>query len=225
MRRPAGNKGGQVDFGTEVYLSLVDLGFHPSAPAGWTLDVQTTCLSRDLPHRLPFGGGQPRLQLSAGGGPLAPLVCLTPPTRTLRPALKHGTGWRLVSHLVLNQLSLQGDEAAAALREILKLYDFTDSADTRSRIDGVVGVRSRRVVGRVRDRRQTEAFTRGVEITIQFDEDRFSGTGLFLFASVLERFLALYCTVNSFSRMIATTTKREGELHRWPPRAGTRTLL
>jgi type VI secretion system protein ImpG len=224
-RRPAGHKQGQVDPGTEVYLSLVDLGFQPSARAGWTLDVETTCLNRDLPHRLPFGGGQPRLQLTEGGGPLAPLACLTPPTRTLRPALKHGTGWRLVSHLVLNHLSLEGDEAASALREILKLYDFTDSADTRARIDGVVGVSSRRVVGRVRDRRQAEAFTKGVEVTVRFDEDRFSGSGLFLFASVLERFLALYCSVNSFSRLIATTTRREGELHRWPPRAGTRVLL
>jgi type VI secretion system protein ImpG len=224
-RRPGGYKGGQVDFGTEIYLSLVDLGFQPSAPAGWTLDVETTCLNRDLPYRLPFGGGQPRLQRSEGGGPLAPLVCLTPPTRTLRPALKHGTGWRLVSHLVLNHLSLEGDEAAAALREILKLYDFTDSADTRGRIDGVVGVSSRRVVGRVRDRRQAEAFTKGVEVTVRFDEDRFSGSGLFLFASVLERFLALYCSVNSFSKMIAATTRREGELRRWPPRAGTKTLL
>ena len=224
-RRAVGYKGGQVDLGTEVYLSLVDLGFQPSAPAGWTLDVETTCLNRDMPHRLPFGGGQPRLQRSEGGGPLAPLLCLTPPTRTLRPALRHGTGWRLISHLVLNHLSLEGDEAAGALREILKLYDFTDSADTRARIDGLVGVSSRRVVGRVSDLRQGEVFTKGVEVTIQFDEDRFSGSGLFLFASVLEHFLALYCSVNSFSKMIATTLQREGELNRWPARAGTKTLL
>ena len=70
-----------ADHGTEVFLTLVDLDFQPSAPGGAVLDVQTTCLNRDLPHRLPFGGDQPRLQLSEGGGPLAPLVCLTPPTR------------------------------------------------------------------------------------------------------------------------------------------------
>ncbi|HYT94443.1 MAG TPA: type VI secretion system baseplate subunit TssF [Gemmataceae bacterium] len=224
-RRPAGRKEGQVDFGTEVFLTLVDLGFQPSAPADWTVDVETTCLNRDLPFRLPFGGDQPRMQLSEGGGPLAPLVCLTPPTRTLRPAFRHGARWRLISHLVLNHLSLEGEEGTSALREILKLYDFTDSADTRSMIDGVVRVSSRRIVGRVRSRREVEAFGKGVEVTVQFDEDRFSGSGLFLFASVLERFLALYCTVNSFTRLIATTTRREGELHRWPPRAGAKILL
>jgi type VI secretion system protein ImpG len=224
-RRQAGRAEGQVDFGTEVFLTLVDLGFQPSAPADWTLDVETTCSNRDLPHRLPFGGDQPRLQLSEGGAPLAPLVCLTPPTRTLRPALGHGARWRLISHLVLNHLSLEGGEGADGLREILKLYDFTDSADTRALIDGVVRVDSRRVVGRVRGGRGSEAFARGVEVTVQLDEDRFSGSGLYLFASVLERFLALYCSVNSFSRLIVTTTRREGELCRWPARAGTRVLL
>src|SRR5262249_26149197 len=53
-RRPAEGDADFVDHGTEVYLSLVDLGFNPQAPADWTLDVTTTCLTRDLPYRLPF---------------------------------------------------------------------------------------------------------------------------------------------------------------------------
>src|SRR5207253_11265393 len=89
------------DASTELHLSLVDLNFQPTAPADWTLDVETTCLNRDLPGRLPFGGGQPRLLLSESGAPLAPLVCLTPPTRTLRPALRQGARWRLLSPLTL----------------------------------------------------------------------------------------------------------------------------
>ena len=84
---------------------------------------------------------------------------------------------------------------------------------------------SRRAVGRVRDRRQAEAFTKGVEVTVRFDEDRFSGSGLFLFASVLEHFLALYCSINSFSKMTATVEGRKGELRRWPPRMGEKVLL
>jgi type VI secretion system protein ImpG len=89
----------------------------------------------------------------------------------------------------------------------------------------VVRVSSRRVVGRVRGRHSLEGFGKGVEVTVQLDEDRFSGSGLFLFACVLERFLALYCSVNSFSRLVATTTQRKGELRRWPPRAGAKVLL
>ncbi len=31
---------------------------------------------------------------------------------------------------------------------------------------------------------------------IEFDEEKYAGTGVYLFASVLERFLGLYCSVN-----------------------------
>ncbi len=91
-------------------------------------------------------------------------------------------------------------------------------------IDGIVSVRSRRVVGRVAGDLRG-GFCRGIEVAIHFDEDRFAGSGVFLFASVLERFLGLYCSINSFSKLIATTNKREGELRRWPPRAGETVLV
>ena len=201
-----------------------------AAPAGWTLDVTTTCLNRDLPHELPFGGGQPRLQFSEGGALVSGISCLTKPTRTLRPAAKHGAMWRLISHLSLNHLSLadpaggREQERAEALREILKLYDFTDSAETRRMLEGVLRVSTRPDVGRPQGA-SAGALCRGVEVTVQFDETCFSGSGLFLFASVLERFLALYCTVNSFTRFVATVEGREGELRRWQPRVGEQVVL
>lgn len=223
-RRPAGHAAGQVDRGTEMFLSLVDLDFLPAAPARWTLDVETTCLNRDLPRRLPFGGGQPRLQLSSGG-PVGGIRCLTPFTPTLRPALHRGTLWRLISHLSLNHLSLVDSEhGAEALREILKLYDFADSAETRRMIEGVLSVRGRRVVGRVAGG-AASGFCRGFEVTVHFDEERFSGSGVYLLAAVLERFLGLYASLNSFSQVVATTNKRQEVMCRWPPRAGEKTLL
>ena len=224
MRRAAEGTAALGDRGTEVYLSLVDLNFQPSAPANAVLDIETTCLNRDLPHRLPFGGDQPRLQLSEGGALVSRITCLLPPSRTVRPALKQGTLWRLISHLSLNHLSLLEDQGKPdALREILKLYDFGDSAETRKMVNGIDRVASRRIVGTVRTDGPV-SFCRGVEITVQFDEEQFTGSGLFLFATVLERFLALYCTVNSFSKMIATTRGRQGELRRWPPRMGENVL-
>ncbi len=224
-RRPAGQAGQPRADGSEVYLSLVDLGFDPSAPANGTLDVETTCLSRDLPHQLPFSAGESAFRLAAGG-PIARITCLTGrPTKTLRPALKRGAVWRSISHLSLNHLSLvDGEEGADALREILKLYDFADSAETRSMIDGILSVRSRRVVGRVPGDVRG-GFCRGVEVTVHLDEDRFAGSGVFLFASVLEHFLGLYCNINSFSKLIVTTNRREGELRKWLPRAGEMILL
>lgn len=213
---------GKRDDGTEVYLSLVDLDFHAKAHAGWTLDVEATCLNRDLPARLPVS---PKLTLSDGGGAVRGIRCLTPPTATLRPPRGGGAAWRLVSHLNLNQLSLTGGESGTdALREILRLYDVRGSDENRDMIEGVLSVQAREsstrvVIGGI------PGFCRGTDIAVHLDEQRFAGSGVYLFGCVLERFLALYCTINSYVRLAITTNTRPGELRRWKPRAGDRTLI
>jgi type VI secretion system protein ImpG len=223
-RRQAGSSGGKTDPGTEVYVALVDLGFNPAAPAEWTLHVDAHCLNRDLPHRLPFGPDEPFLQLPEGG-PIGRIRALLPFTPTYRPALRHGARWRLISHLCLNHLSISDEaEAADALKEILRLYDLADSPATRSIIDGVVQVASRRVTGRAGGGGPA-GVCRGVQVRVKFDETRFEGQGLFLFASVLERFLALYTNVNSFSQLVAVAARGDREIKKWPPRAGDRPLL
>ena len=210
-----------VDRGTEVYLSFVDIGFNPAAPIDWTVSVRATCMNRDLPARLPFGGGQPKLQLTEGSGLVTRINCLTPPTSTIRAHLREEGLWRLVSHLTLNHLSLtDGPDGADALREILSLYDFTESAATRSHIEGIRSVSGKRVLGRAHG-----AVCRGVEVGIEFDEDRYTGNGLYLFASVLDRFFTLYASVNTFTRTVVTVARREGVFKRFPARAGDQIVL
>lgn len=63
-----------------------------------------------------------------------------------------------------------------------------------------------------------------MEIQVDFDENKYTGTGAFLVASVLERFFALYTGMNSFTRLIAKTTQADGILKKWPPRAGSELL-
>ncbi|WP_119459033.1 type VI secretion system baseplate subunit TssF [Rhodospirillaceae bacterium SYSU D60014] len=220
---------GARDPGTDMFLSLVDLDFNPAAPADWIVSVDTTCLNRDLPAKLPYGGGHPHLQLAEGASAVTSVTCITPPTPTLRPPMREGGRWRLISHLTLGHLSLiDHEEGADALREILKLYDFRDSQDTRAIIDSVLGIRSRRGTARAPSQALSQdagAFCRGVEIDIEFDDRRFSESGLFLLASVLERFLALYASINSFTRLTAKVRGRPGILRKWRPRAGDRILL
>jgi type VI secretion system protein ImpG len=223
-RRAAGYAEGQFDYGTELYLSLVDLNFSPSRAAEWTIDVETTCLNRDLPNSLQFGGGPPRLQLTSGAA-LASAECITAPTPTLRPALRHQTVWKLISHLTLNYLSLvDSDNGAAALREVLALYDPFSTTETRKIIQGVTNVAARRVVSRVSGG-AAAGFCRGIEVTMDLDEGSFSGSGMYLFSAVMERFFALYSTLNSFSKTIVKANRRPGIAFQWPPRAGERVLL
>ena len=68
-------------------------------------------------------------------------------------------------------------------------------------------------------------FVRGVETTITMDEEQFVGVGYFLFACVLERFLAMYASLNSFNQLSLRTEQREETVREFSPRAGTRELL
>jgi len=218
-RRPSPRKG---DAGTEVYLALVDLDFEPRLPATETLTLHVTCSNRDLPAKLPFGGDRGDFEIE-GAAPLARIRCLIKPTGTVRPPLRRAAQWRLISHLSLNHLSLT-EGGPEPLKEILKLYDFADSAVIRQQIAGITKLSSRRVVRRP-ESFPWNGFCRGTEVTIEFDEDKYVGTGVFLFASVLEKFLGLYASLNSFTQLVATTRQREEPLKRWPPRAGERILL
>jgi type VI secretion system protein ImpG len=227
-RRPSFQEG---DRGTEVILNLVDLDFDPRVPAEAVLVVRTTCLNRDLPRRLQQAGDELALELEQVA-PLSGLHCLRAPTPTLRPPLRRGAHWRLLSHLNLNHLSVaDAAEGRDALREILRLYDFSDpeagqqlAAVTGKVIDGILSVGSRPAVGRTGGP-TASGFARGVEVTVEFDPENYVGTGMFLFACVLERFLGLYVTINSFSQLVGRSKQGEGYFKKWPPRAGEQPLL
>ena len=139
----------------------------------------------------------------------------------MRPPARRGLEWRLISHLSLNHLSIV-ENGGEALREILRLYDFSDDPAIRRQIAGITDVRSGSCVSRVNSDVGV-TFCRGTDVTLEFDEEQYVGTGVFLLASVLQRFLGLYSAVNSFSRVTAKT--RKGVIKQWPPLAGEQILL
>jgi len=225
-RRPAGDAGGDLRApGTEMFLTLVDLDFSPVRPADTVLHIDTTCTNGDLPGRMGPRGEQVRFHMPGGAGAVSEIRCLLPPTPTRRPDMKHGQTWRLISHLTLNHLSLDvRDASAESLKEILRLYDVLDSTDTRDMIDGIVDVRCRRGVARVGG--AAGGFCRGLDVEIVLDDDKFTGSGVYLFAAVLNHFFGLYVSINSYSRFRAATRRREERGHwwTWPPRAGEQPL-
>ena len=111
------------------------------------------------------------------------------------------TAWHLISHLSLNYLTLVDSnekEGAAALRSLLKLYGDYCNASIAKQIEGLLSVSSKTIVRRI----STEGpivFGRGLEITLNFEEAAFEGSGIFLLGAVLEQFLARYVSINSFT--------------------------
>ncbi len=210
------------DEGTDLYLSLVDLSGRPVTPNVDSLTVRTICSNRDLPSRLPFGNEAGDFELQ-GAVPLKRIVALIKPTDTLRPALAQDSLWRMISHLSLNYLSLV-EQGREALQEILRLYNFTGSPYLEKQIEGLVSLTSRRHFARVVSQ-DGVAFARGTQVDMEFDEEQFVGGGVYLFAAVLEHFLGLYVSMNSFSQLRARTRQRKEILKQWPPRAGRKILL
>ena len=209
----------------QTYLSIVDLNFDAETIDQHILRVRALCTNNDEPSKLPSGSGQPHLSCTKISPPVNNIESITPPSAILNPALGKNSRWKLISHLNLNYLSLSSsEESLKSLKELLRLYDFKDSPTTRAQIDSILSIKTEPMTAPIFVRGQT-ALCRGTQITIVFDEQLLVGSSIYLFASILERFFGLYCSVNSFTRLVAKIKGKEGVLKKWPPRAGVKALV
>ena len=214
----------------EMRISLVDLDFRPDHPADSVLNLNLLCTNGDLPASIPYGGGLPAVSFVGGGGGVEKIACITPLTPTRRNRWRDGARWRLVSHLALNHLSLQSDgDGTETLREILRLYDLTESDETRALIEGIHRVRVRPGTARYPAGPGAppwaSAVCRGMEVEVELDPARFSGNGMLMMGNLLNEFLSQYGAINSFTRLTVRVRGQSGVLKRWPARAGALPLL
>lgn len=224
-RRHAKLGNNQRDEATDVFISLADINFNPDLPDDRTLSLDTICSNRNQPASLPFSTEHPRFFCVDSAPPCSQIRCLTQPTASVRPPLRNNARWRLISHLSLNHLSITGgDEAVVALKEILHLYDFKESSINRAQIDSINRISTHAINAPLTIDGRT-SLCRGLEIEIELDDIQLSGNSRYLFATVLEHFFALYCSINSFSRVLVKLKNKEGFLKKCPPRAGEKVLL
>jgi type VI secretion system protein ImpG len=207
---------------TDLYVTLVDTTGRPIHPDADTVTVRCTCTNFTLPSRLPFGNEQGDFELE-GVSAIRRIVVLRKPTATLRPPSGKGAFWRLISHLSLNHLSLV-EEGKEALQQILALYNFSESAYLRNQIAGIKSVNSAPHYARLITENGIAA-ARGTHVDMELDEEQFVGGGVYLFASVIERFLGTYVSMNSYTQLTVNTLQRREVLREWPPRAGQQILM
>lgn len=212
--------------GSEVYLSIVDADQAPYSSNLSQLDLRVMCTNRDLPIAMPVGKSSTDFTLESGA-PVRSIRCLAGPTEP-KPSFSETTGersWRLISHLSLNYLSLvDGDgKGAAALREMLSLYQEAYATDAVRQSEGLVSVNAKPIVQRL-SQRGPLTFGRGLEVTVTCDESRFEGSGVFLLGAVLSDFFSKYVSINSFTQTVLRTLER-GEVMKWPINIGRRQNL
>src|SRR5258708_15938585 len=161
----------------------------------------------------PWGNEEADFGMREGGAAVKKVVRLKKPANSLRPPVGRSALWRFISQLSLNYLSLVED-GKEALQEILKIYNFTDSAYSEQQIRGIAAMRSHKHFSRVVSENGV-AFARGVPVEMDIDEEQFVGGGAYLFGAVLEHFLGTYASLNSFSPLVPRPTQRRRLINQW----------
>lgn len=204
---------------TEVYLSVA---YPRSAgvPQTETLSIDLYCTNAHLPESLQLGDISQPTETSPS---LLDFKNIHPPTAAVQPPIGKDLLWRLLSHLSLNYLSMCNRDN---LKALLNLYIFPG---TRNRASVVAN--NKRVEGLLdlsavtADRLVRGQMMRGRQLSIKADGANFASYGdLYLFGTILDRFLASYSSINSFTQC-TLEDQHTGETYRWPMRIGDRLLL
>ncbi len=222
--------------GTETFLSLFEPPGTEESQAVQRLSIRALCSNRHLPEYLPISGSSEdffltddvSLRFACLSGPTPPreqLADLEP--EDVRRAAKGDVNWRLISYLALSAFGLDGRDrsgnGAVALRELLSIFADMSDGITHRQVEGIEAMTTRSITRMIRGR---DGFhpARGTEITLTFNEDAYEGSGITVMGAILDRFLAEYAPVNSFTQTVIVSRQR-GRLHVWPPRTGSGPLL
>ena len=210
-------------------LAIADGASQPSpgglaAAAGASVRLQLTCCSRNLPEALGWAGpGEEQAEfILAGHATQAQARPLRRPSPRLPPPAQEGRLWPILAHLAMNQPALARLDRAG-LEGWLALYPGAGNAAWARQLRGLRRVEALPAT-RLLSQDGMPQITRGLRVELGFGPTALEGGGPWLFAAVLERFLAQLCPWDSF---IETSLCREDgvELLRWPPRRGTAPLL
>lgn len=180
-----------------------------------TLSLELTCTNRMLPLELGVGDIGYPTDSADQSSDCTNIIHVSPP---YMPPLEGDILWRLLSNMALNYIPLT---SISALRGILATYDFKAIHDKRrakvleQTLQGMKAINSAET-----DRIYRGMPLRGSITTLTLNKRHFCSEGdMFLFASVINEFLALYSTVNSFHQLIVQEEKT-GEQFQWKPRLG-----
>lgn len=216
--------------GTETWITYYE---PPDEAEAALLFVRTLCSSRHLPEILPLAEGtfhlleNRQVKLACVVAPSAPRDAVAEIEGDGPHRMQAGDNyWRLISLLSLSYRGLAGLDGLGnvdALREMLRLFSDVSDQLTDAQI---MALHDMRVRSTVRTVERPDGFfpARGVEVTLVFDEDKMDRETMVTLGAVLDRFLADYAAVNSFTETVVLDRK-EREVTRWPARGGSGPLI
>jgi len=185
-----------------------------------TLSVKISCTNARLSERLQLG------EISQGSDNSPELTTfknIIPCTMQIDAPVDENSLWQFISHLSINLLTLADIKT---FKEMLQLYMFPNSRD-RSRV-----AKNQKKIDAIEDFEiyPVDMVSRGYllkghKVKMGVRQDYFASLGdLYLFCSVIFRFLSSYTSLNTFVEL-EVKEKITGESLKWAPILGNKKLI
>lgn len=202
----------------ETYISLV---YPPEVEiTNETLSLKLTCTNRNLPEKLKLGDVSRPTNSSPERFSFANV---TPITGAVETPFGEKLLWDVISHAVLNIVSLKDIEN---LQAIFRLYNSMRTHDNATKtinerqIDGMLDL-----LVEPENRLYRGMNMQGQQVKLVCQQDNWGSLGsLYLWGCVLERFLAGYAAINTYTRF-EIEDKSKGISLKWPLRQGLKPRL
>ncbi|EAN0332952.1 type VI secretion system baseplate subunit TssF [Salmonella enterica] len=206
------------DRGMNMFIGFADLRGERATPAADVVKLNVMCTNRDIPQQL--NNGHPEGDFDAECAlPGVKVIGLIRPRPPLRPQQDCSQGWRMATQLNLNHMLLGGDVGAQRLRETLELYNLQNDATVSRLIALLRHIDIAPLCARL-ELADPYSLARGLEVVLTFQAQAEEYVDFYLFCSVLERFIALYAPVNSFTQVVTCLEGGNHSKRRWPRRSG-----
>lgn len=210
--------------GDEVFVNFSDFEL-PGIRDRFLLTPTVLCTNRAAPEYLPYGGGQPYWKFRDVAHDLIEGVqCIRPITATYYRDRTQQERADLAEHVAINQIGLSDPEQSLAnLKQMLSIYGFANQFSSEFIERGLIRVDTKTVTRRFPNALR-HSFCRGIDYQLTVDEDYLGEHELFVFGSVLQRFLTKSCALNSFVEL-RIHSKQNGEMLTWQPMLGNKPIL
>lgn len=211
-----------ADTGRTAALRLA--GAHGAALTGGDLEslmTDVTCFNGDLPRSLPVGASDGDLRLEGKTRTTKKIALLDVPTAVTRLRRTDGALWQLIGQQTAHAIRLN-QTGLPVLKQMLRQFAALSPQQARH-IEGITSLRHRPVMTLVA-RAPQPAMVRGIEITLEIDEQLFVANSVAVFAGVMERYFAPYASTNSFVQLVIQSNNGSS-LWRGEPIRGASPLL
>ncbi|WP_237932228.1 type VI secretion system baseplate subunit TssF [Buttiauxella sp. S19-1] len=193
----------------------------PNRPPSLLPEVVTLsvlCTNHNIPNQLQYGRPEGDFEAEASIAALN-IVALTHPTRSISFSDRNAVNWRFYAQLSLNHQLLDGEQGTQRLKDSLALYNV-DANNEQSRLLSLIQDLTCRPVTTRLISNDPHSLARGIDIIVTFSREALQEPEYYLLCSLLDRLLALYAPVNSFTRVTTYIEFEEQTRRVWPIRAG-----